>query len=128
MFTLLALLFTLRTGTFPAFSAPATAISLRAESREAAVHETRYGAPLEPSPWSSAPHAPEFPYTSAAGGPATGPVFAPYRPEEWVARVASHLNVAGRGITHAAMWLLSTPVRVDVSSQHVYVTLTVRAP
>lgn len=124
--TLFNLLFALRFGAVPAFG-PAAAISLRAESREVAA-ETRRGGPRGGSEWGTAPASPQWLSQPQPGGPAAAPVFAPYRPEEWVARVADRLHVKELGVTHAAMWFLASPIRLDVASDHVYVSYTVHGP
>ena len=127
MFTLFKLLFALRLGTLSAFTGPAP-ISLRAESRQAVAEtRSRYGNPLYASAWGSGPAAPQWPHPQSAGT-AGGPVFVPYRPEEWVAQVADRLHVEDLGITHAAMWVMATPVRLSVSPDHLYVTVTVQGP
>ncbi len=119
------LLFALRLGILGVPSTPPT-LSIRAEARDVA--ETLHAAaPLEilGSPFAS-PGAAEWVPTGPAGG--VGPVFHAYRPEDWVARVIQRTTLADLGVTKAAMWVLRSPVRVELRPDRFYVSYTVRAP
>ncbi len=54
-------------------------------------------------------------------------VSTPVRPsEEWIAIVARRLDMADSGLTHAALWLASMPVQLDVRPGFFYMRVMVR--
>jgi hypothetical protein len=125
MLPFLGLLFALRVGTVPAQVEPAAFISVRAEARAVAAEMT--SSMLDgTAPSAAVPRAPAWPV--AQGGPAIGPVLSAYHPSEWVQIMAHRLNVHDSGIVHAAMWLSTWPLQVDVTPRRVHVTLHFRAP
>jgi hypothetical protein len=130
MISLFGLLFALRLGPgpYPAGPEPST-ISVRAESHAAATQsELSPAALLEAGRnWAAAPQSPEWPVLPST--PGVAPIFRAHRPEEWVSIVASQLNIRDKSLTRAAMqataWVLTMPVRVDVSPRRVYVTVRI---
>ncbi len=131
MFSFFGLLFALRLGTFTPSAAPSV-ISVRAEAR-AVANAAVLGPAAQVDPtnvWNAGPQSPEWPVFN---GPSTGaaaavPVFRAYRPEEWVSMVADKLHLGEYRVTQAAMWLMASPVHVDLSPRHVYVTVRIKSP
>lgn len=65
------------------------------------------------------------PPPTSARGPA--PIFVARRPEEWIGLVTRQLRVEDSRVARAAAWVLTAPVRVDVSTRHVFVAVRFRA-
>jgi hypothetical protein len=129
MISLLSVMLALRVGPGPV--PPGPTFSVRAEARSSAYEsELSPAALLEAGrDLAAAPQAPEWPDRPSARGAA--PIFRAQRPEDWVSIAASQLNLHDKGLTQAALratvWVLTAPVRVDVSPTRVYVALRIRA-
>jgi hypothetical protein len=128
MLSLFTWLFLLRVGSVPATHASAE-LSVRAEARKVAHDALLTPAALTDAaaPWSASPGSPMWAWSASAHVPGA-PVFPIYRPEEFVAFVVSKLHVSDTRIGQAAIWLANSPVRVDASPNHVYVSVRVRGP
>ena len=129
MLSILSVVLALRVGPGPVLPEPT--FSVREEARSAAFDsELSPEALLEAGrDLGAAPQAPEWPVLPAT--PGVAPIFRAHRPEEWVSIAASQLNLHDRGITRAAMraavWVLTAPIRVDVTPTRVYVAVRIRA-
>lgn len=104
----LSLFFALRVGAF-GISYEAPQLSIREEARKIAAVQTALGALVTPGPASST-----GPAASLSGA---------NNPEEWISAVTHGLQLQDEGITHAAMWIASAPVQLDVGTQHVFLTV-----
>lgn len=124
MSQLLGVLMTLHVGTLSAPPGP-TAIPFRAEARRAAAEVVLRG----PRPLSAVgPGGP-----AGTAGPAAPPDLDPgrttrLRPEEWVGLFADRLDVRTSRIVHAATWLATIPVRLDVGPGHFSMQVTLHSP
>lgn len=128
MLSLLSIMLALRVGPGPVAG---PTFSVRAEARSVAFEsELGPSALLESSrDLAASPHAPEWPVSGSTHGLA--PIFRANRPEDWVAIATSQLNLSDKGLpqaaVRAAVWVLTAPVRLDVTPSHVYVTVRIRA-
>ena len=129
MLSLLSVMLALRVGPGPVPAVPA--FSVRAEARSVAFEsELGPSALLESSrDLATSPHAPEWPVLPST--PGVAPIFRAHRPEDWVSIATSQLNLRDKGLPQAAMraavWVLTAPVRLDVTPSRVYVSVRIRA-
>ena len=120
MESILPLLLALHLGASPA--GPGVSMSIREASRDAASDLfLSPSALLRTPPVWEMPHAPLYPV--GIGGPAVGPYFRSYHPEEWLTHFARNLRIEDTPFTRFVVQVLSFPVRLDVSPSHVHVTL-----
>ena len=126
MHPLISMAFALRLWTMAAYSVPApgwVATQTHVFAASAALRSTSL---LEVTATASPPGSRKDLPLALPSGPPVGPVFHAYRPHEWLTRVAKGLNIADLGITHAAIWIASIPVQLDVRPGYVFMRVTVR--
>ncbi len=127
MFSLFSFLFALRLGTVPVYTTPAL-IPVRSEARELAaesVVQPTLPSQVAPGVTTRAPNVSQW-VMNQASGPAVGPAFHTYRPDDWVLRFARQLNIEDLGITRLAVWLATVPVEMDLRPNRVFVRVTVK--
>ncbi|HTP25903.1 MAG TPA: hypothetical protein VMK12_09620 [Anaeromyxobacteraceae bacterium] len=117
----LIFLATLRLGTIPAES-DAPTVSVRAEARAIAAESFLGPAALSGAPLVLNAHAlASAPAQRGSALPA--PLVQANRPEDWVWFVARELKLEDKAITRAALWVLACPVRVDLNSHQLGVSV-----
>jgi hypothetical protein len=126
MHPLIGLAFALRLGTLAAYSVPAPGW-IAPQTRELTTGAAFHSSPLLGARVTAGAAAGrnDLPF-DLPSGPPVGPIFHRYRPHEWLARVAQGLDIGDLGITHAALWVASIPVQLDVRPGYVFMRVTLR--